>query len=145
MSEVENTQKEAIDLETISPELKKVIEFENVPEEMWHMLVSVHEVAEIAVRESWDEMPASAQKVLDNFEQFHALVSLSQSYAGYDFMAEFENLDLPENMDEDAQAEYRSQLLDKVLHNCVKDLVKQIKKARRDPIMKRELAEIFKK
>lgn len=69
MSEVENTQKEAIDLETISPELKKVIEFENVPEEMWHMLVSVHEVAEIAVRESWDAMPASAQKVLDNFEQ----------------------------------------------------------------------------
>ncbi|GLR76138.1 DUF3069 domain-containing protein [Aliivibrio sifiae] len=145
MSEVENTQKEAIDLATISPELKKVIEFESVPEEMWHMLVSVHEVAEVAVRESWDEMPASAQKVLDNFEQFHALVSLSQSYAGYDFMAEFETIELPENMDEDAQAEYRSQLLDQVLHNCVKDLVKQIKKARRDPIMKRELAEIFKK
>ncbi len=145
MSEVENTQKETVDLDTISPELKKVIEFESVPKEMWHMLTSIHEVSEIAVRASWDEMPGSAQKVLDNFEQFHALVSLSQSYAGYDFMAEFETIDLPENMDEEAKAEYRSELLDQVLHNCVRDLAKQIKKARRDPIMRRELAEIFKK
>ena len=145
MSEVENTKKEVIDLATISPELKKVIEFESVPEEMWHMLVSVHEVAEIAVRESWDEMPGSAQQVLDNFEQFHALVSLSQSYAGYDFMSEFESIELPENMDDEAKSEYRSQLLDQVIHNCVKDLTKQIKKARRDPIMRRELADIFKK
>ena len=145
MSEVENTKKEVIDLATISPELKKVIEFESVPEEMWHMLVSVHEVAESAVRESWDEMPGSAQQVLDNFEQFHALVSLSQSYAGYDFMSEFESIELPENMDDEAKSEYRSQLLDQVLHNCVKDLTKQIKKARRDPIMRRELADIFKK
>ena len=145
MSDVTPNEKKIVDLSTVSAELRQVIEFDGVPEAMYEMVVSIHEVSEEAVRGSWDELPKSAQNILDNFEQFHALVSLSQSYAGYDFMAEFENLDLPENMDEDAQAEYRSQLLDQVLHNCVKDLVKQIKKARRDPIMKRELAEIFKK
>ncbi len=45
------------------------------------MVTSIHEVSEEAVRASWDEMPASAQNILDNFEQFHALVSVGQAFA----------------------------------------------------------------
>ncbi|EVU16318.1 hypothetical protein D046_3762, partial [Vibrio parahaemolyticus V-223/04] len=60
-------------------------------------------------------------------------------------MEEFPTLNLPENMTDEDKEEYRSQLLDNVLHNCVKDMVKQLKKARRDPILKREFKEVFAK
>ncbi|MGF1762069.1 DUF3069 domain-containing protein [Aliivibrio kagoshimensis] len=145
MSENQTEETVEISLDQASPELLKVIEFEEVPQEMLQMLLSVHEVAEEAVRESWDEMPASAQKVLDNFEQFHALVSLSQSYAGVDFMSEFENVQLPEGLSDEEKEERRSIMLDQVLHNCVKDIIKQLKVARRKPGLKREFNEIFQK
>jgi hypothetical protein len=48
-------------------------------------------------------------------------------------------------MSEQEQEDYRTQLLDQVLYNCVKDMVKQIKKARRDPILKRDFIEVFEK
>lgn len=145
MSETENTEKKIIDLSTISPELKKVIEFDQVPEEMYEMVTSIHEVSEEAVREAWDSLPASAQNVLDNFEQFHALISVSQAFAGVNLMEEFPTLNLPEGMSDQEKDEYRAQLLDQVLHNCVKDMLKQIKKARRDAILKRDFREVFQK
>mgnify|MGYP001432794731 FL=1 len=142
---IENTQEqqETISLDQISPELRKVIEFDQVPEQMLTMVVSIHEVSEQAVRESWDSLPASAQNVLDNFEQFHALISVSQAFAGVNFMEEYQTLELPKDMNESEQEEYRAQLLDQVLHNCVKDMVKQVKKARRDPLLKRDFKEVF--
>lgn len=141
----ESIEKVTVDLSTVSAELRKVIEYDDVPEEMYHMVVSIHEVSEEAVRESWEELPASAQNVLDNFEQFHALISVSQAFAGINFMDEYQSLDLPKDMTEEQHEEYRSQLLDKVLYNCVKDMVKQLKKARRDPILKKEFIDVFKK
>ncbi|CSC95879.1 DUF3069 domain-containing protein, partial [Vibrio cholerae] len=48
-------------------------------------------------------------------------------------------------MSEEDKDAYRAQLLDQVLHNCVKDMVKQIKKARRDPILKRDFKDVFAK
>ncbi|WJT09329.1 DUF3069 domain-containing protein [Vibrio harveyi] len=143
MSEATNNESKKIDLETISPELRKVIEFDEVPEQMFEMVTSIHEVSEEAVRASWDEMPASAQNILDNFEQFHALVSVGQAFAYLNVMEEFPTLNLPENMTDEDKEDYRAQLLDNVLHNCVKDMVKQLKKARRDPLLKREFKEVF--
>lgn len=134
---------EAIDLSTYSPELRHLIEFEQVPEQAVPMVTSIHDVSEEAVRDVWDELPASAQNILDNFEQFHALISVGQTFAAIDFMQEFETLKMPEGMDEEAQQEYRASLLDKVLQNCIKDMVKQLKKARRDPILKKDFMEIF--
>ncbi|MFV0576343.1 MAG: DUF3069 domain-containing protein [Vibrio sp.] len=134
---------EAIDLSTYSPELRHIIEFERVPEQAIPMVTSLHEGAEEYVRDVWDSLPASAQNILDNFEQFHALISVSQTFAVIDFMQEFETLDLPADMDDAAKEEYRASLLDKVLQNGVKDMVKQLKKARRDPILKRDFREIF--
>ncbi|WCE31318.1 DUF3069 domain-containing protein [Vibrio sp. SCSIO 43137] len=138
-------QTETVDLDQISAELKKVIEFDQVPEQMLSMVVSIHEVSEQAVRESWDTMPASAQNVLDNFEQFHALISVSQAFAGVNFMEEYQTLELPKEMSDSEQEEYRAQLLDQVLHNCVKDMVKQVKKARRDAVLKRDFKDVFAK
>ncbi|WP_087020075.1 DUF3069 domain-containing protein [Thaumasiovibrio subtropicus] len=132
-------------LEEASPELKQVISFEKVPEEMLPMVLGVYQASEESVREAWDSMPASAQNVLDNFEQFHALVALSQSYVGLDFMEEFKTTQLPENMPEEEQELYKARLLDDVLHTAVKDLIKQIKKARLKPNMKREIRAIFDK
>jgi hypothetical protein len=60
-------------------------------------------------------------------------------------MEEFPTLNLPEGMTDEQKEEYRAQLLDQVLHNCVKDMVKQIKKARRDPILKRDFTDVFAK
>ncbi|KLN63614.1 DUF3069 domain-containing protein [Vibrio sp. VPAP30] len=145
MSDVIQTEQKKVDLAEVSAELRQVIEFDDVPEAMHLMVTSIHEVSEDAVRESWNELPSSAQNVLDNFEQFHALVSVSQAFAGLNVMEEFPTLDLPKDMSEQQQEEYRAQLLDQVLHNCVKDMVKQIKKARRDPILKRDFTDVFTK
>ena len=134
---------EAIDLSTFSPELRHLIEFEQVPEQAVPMVTSIHEVSEEAVRDVWDDLPASAQNILDNFEQFHALISVGQTFAAIDFMQEFETLKMRDDMSEEEQQEYRASLLDKVLQNCVKDMVKQLKKARRDPILKKDFTEIF--
>lgn len=145
MSEVKQTEQPVVDLDAISPELRQVIEFDQVPQEMYCMVVSIHEVSEEAVRESWNSLPASAQNVLDNFEQFHALISVSQAFAGVNVMEEFPTLNLPKEMTDQDKEEYRAELLDQVLHNCVKDMVKQIKKARRDPILKRDFKDVFAK
>ncbi|ASG05597.1 DUF3069 domain-containing protein [Vibrio anguillarum] len=145
MSEVKQTEQPVVDLDAISPELRQVIEFDQVPQEMYYMVVSIHEVSEEAVRESWNSLPASAQNVLDNFEQFHALISVSQAFAGVNVMEEFPTLNLPKEMTDQDKEEYRTELLDQVLHNCVKDMVKQIKKARRDPILKRDFKDVFAK
>lgn len=139
----EEESMEAVDLSTYSPELRHLIEFEQVPEQAIPMVTSIHDVSEEAVRDVWDELPASAQNILDNFEQFHALISVGQTFAAIDFMQEFETLKMPAGMDEEAQQEYRASLLDKVLQNCIKDMIKQLKKARRDPILKRDFMEIF--
>lgn len=145
MSDVNQSEQQTVDLATVSAELRQVIEFDDVPEAMHNMVTSIHEVSEEAVREAWNELPNSAQNVLDNFEQFHALISVSQAFAGINVMEEFPTLNLPEGMTDEQKEEYRAQLLDQVLHNCVKDMVKQIKKARRDPILKRDFTEVFTK
>lgn len=145
MSDVNQTEQQQVDLTQISAELRQVIEFDQVPEEMHLMVTSIHEASEQAVRQFWDELPNSAQNILDNFEQFHALVSVSQAFAGLNFMEEFPNLNVPKEMSEEEQEQYRAQLLDQVLHNCIKDMVKQIKKARRDPVLKRDFTDVFTK
>lgn len=145
MSETTQNEVTTVDLEAISPELRQVIEFDQVPEEMYQMVTSIHEVSEEAVREAWDELPASAQNILDNFEQFHALISVSQAFAGINVMEEFPSIQLPKDMTEEDKEQYRAQLLDKVLYDCVKDMAKQLKKARRDPILKRDFKYVFAK
>jgi hypothetical protein len=143
MSDATHNEVQDIDLTTISPELRQVIEFDEVPKEMHNMVTSIHDVSEEAVRETWNSLPASAQNVLDNFEQFHALISVSQAFAGVNMMEEFPTLKLPEGMSDEEKEEYRAELLDQILHNCVKDMAKQIKKARRDAILKRDFKEVF--
>lgn len=91
MSETNQTETPKVDLESISPELRQVLEFDQVPEAMFHMVTSIHEVSEEVVREAWDSLPASAQNILDNFEQFHALISVSQAFAGLNVMEEVPN------------------------------------------------------
>ncbi|MEZ8140471.1 hypothetical protein A1OO_14140 [Enterovibrio norvegicus FF-33] len=144
MSEQATPTLETVNLEDLSAELQQVIKYEKVPVELFNMLASVHEASEDVVRETWNTMPASAQNILDNFEQFHALVSLSQSYAGIDFMTEAQDMKFDDMTDEQTQ-DYKAGLLDKLLHNCVKDLAKQLKQARLKPVMKREFREIFTK
>jgi hypothetical protein len=141
----ETIENEIIDLSEISAELRQVIEFDEVPEEMIQMVVSIHEAGEAEVRKAFDELPASAQNVVDNFEQFHALTSVSQAFAGVGLLEEFPNLNIPENMSEEETQAYKAQLLDHVLFNCIKDMVKQMKKARRDPILKRDFNSVFAK
>ncbi|MGO2509605.1 DUF3069 domain-containing protein [Vibrio hibernica] len=142
---IEESVEDSVDLSTYSPELRHLIEFEEVPEQAIPMVTSIHDVSEEAVRDVWDELPASAQNILDNFEQFHALISVGQTFSAIDLMQEFETMKLPADMDDAGKEEYRASLLDKVLQNCVKDMVKQLKKARRDPILKKDFIDIFKK
>ncbi|ELR65557.1 hypothetical protein C942_00640 [Photobacterium marinum] len=150
MSEIEKKEEQTVEevaftLDDCSPELRQVVEFEQVPEELLDMLVNVYKASEDISHEAWNQLPASAQNVLDNFEQFHSLIALSQSYSGVDFLGEMQETNKPEGMTDDEFAEYKAVMLDQVLHNCVKDMCKQLKKARRHPPMKREFQEIFQK
>ncbi|CAM3037508.1 DUF3069 domain-containing protein [Vibrio rarus] len=141
MSEIIEDQ--TIDLSEVSAELRQVIIFDEVPEQMFQMVVSIHEAGEEEVRKAWDELPASAQNVVDNFEQFHALTSVSQSFAGVGLLEEFPSLNIPKDMSEEEVNAYKAQMLDQVLMNCIKDMCKQMKKARRDPILKRDFNNVF--
>ncbi|WP_341662826.1 DUF3069 domain-containing protein [Vibrio sp.] len=135
----------SIDISTISEELRRVIEFDNVPETMHSMVTSIHEASEDAVREAWTRLPASAQNILDNFEQFHALVSVSQAFAGLGVIEELQTQKLPQNMDSEDINAYQADLIEQVMHNCIKDMLKQMKKARRDPLLKHEFTQVFAK
>ncbi|MFB9136811.1 DUF3069 domain-containing protein [Vibrio olivae] len=143
MTDSNNPEQMDTTLDQLSAELRQVVEFDDVPESMYNMVASIHEVTEESVREAWDSLPASAQNIVDSFEQFHALISVSQSFAGINVMEEFPNLNLPESMSDDEKEQYRAELLDKVLHDCIKDMVKQIKKARRDPLLKKDFRDVF--
>ncbi|CAH0536770.1 DUF3069 domain-containing protein [Vibrio marisflavi] len=145
MSETVNNENNKVDLESVSPELRHLIEFEEVPEEMHLMVASIHEASESVVRGEWDALPNSAQNILDNFEQFHALITISQAFASVNTIGEFDSMDMPSHLDESQQESYKADILDQVLKNCIKDMVKQLKKARRDAILKRDFLETFKK
>ena len=150
MSDIENKEEKIVEevtytLEDCSPELRHVIQYEEVPEELQDMLINVYKASEPTSREAWNQLPASAQNVLDNFEQFHALIALSQSYSGIDFLGEMQETEKPSDMTDEEFTDYKAVMLDKVLHNCVKDMCKQLKKARQNPPMKREFQDIFKK
>ncbi len=133
-------------LEDATPELKMVIEFDQVPEGMHDMLISMHQISLDAVHQAWSQLPASAQNVVDNFEQFHALITVSQGFAGVSLLEELETApQMQQITDEEAKNDYRAQVLDDLLGRCVKDMVKQVKKARRDPILKAEFQEVFKR
>ncbi len=145
-NEVSDTIQSDVDVNTLSPELRKVIEFEKISEQpLINAIPLMHEISEQTVREAWDKLPASAQNILDSFEQFHALISVSQAFAAANTMASVQDVKLPESMSEQEQQQYRMQLMDQVLHGCVKDMVKQLKTARRDPILKRDFDSVFKK
>ncbi len=133
---------QSVDLDTLSPELQKLIAYQDVDESLHFTLVTLHQETEALVREVWDSIPKSAQNVLDNFEQFHALVSISQCLAGVDFWHETQDMQINGMSDEQTQ-EYKLNLLDKVFHRCINELVKQLKKARLKPLMKREFNEMF--
>lgn len=143
MSETPLADPASIDLAQYSPELRQVIAFEQVPDEVLPMIVSIYEATESGARQAWNELPDSAQNILDNFAQFHALITVSQAFSGIELMESFAHLELPEHMSEEQKNDYRANLLDKTLYNCVKDMMKQLKKARRDPILKRDFKEIF--
>lgn len=139
MSDTSSTN---VSFDEFSPELQSVIRYENAPEAMYTMIASVHDAAEPSVREAWEKLPASAQNVLDSFDQFHALVAISQSYVGIDTLNALQNVKL-DDMSEDEQENYKAQVLDDVLKRCVKDLSKQLKQARLKPALKREFQSIF--
>ncbi len=132
-----------LDLDSLSAELRQVITFEQVPAQLYEMVASIHEATEEVIRDAWSTLPASAQNVLDNFEQFHALLSVSQSFAAVNVLQDFPSLDLPSSMSDEDKESYKQQLLQTTMQSCVKDMLKQIKKARRDPILKRDFTTVF--
>lgn len=143
MSEPIQNENTEVDLESVSPELRHIIAFEEVPKEMHLMVVSIHDASEGVVREEWDALPASAQNVLDNFEQFHALITISQAFASVNTIEEFSTMEMPSQLDQSQQENYKADILDQVLKSCIKDMVKQLKKARRDAILKRDFRSTF--
>ncbi|WBA10239.1 DUF3069 domain-containing protein [Salinivibrio kushneri] len=134
----------SVSFDSFSPELQCVIRYEQAPEAMYTMIASVHDASSASVKEAWEKLPASAQNILDNYDQFHALVAISQSYAGIDALSELEKVDLSDMSDEERD-NYKAQILDDVLNSCVKDLSKQLKQARLKPGLKREFQAIFQK
>ncbi|NOH72762.1 DUF3069 domain-containing protein [Vibrio pectenicida] len=50
---------------------------------------------------------------------------------------------LPENMTNEEKESYQAEVVEQVMQNCIKDMLKQIKKARRDPLLKRDFIQVF--
>ncbi len=66
MSEIENKEEQIVEevtftLDDCSPELRQVIEFEEVPEELLGMLINVYKASEPTSHEAWNQLPASAR------------------------------------------------------------------------------------
>ncbi|MCL9779842.1 DUF3069 domain-containing protein [Vibrio sp. S4M6] len=145
MTDSNKEEQHEVDLESVSPELRYLIEFEDVPEQMHLMVVSIHSASEEVVRAEWDALPKSAQNILDNFEQFHALITISQAFASINTLEELMSMDAPSELSAEEYENYKADTLDKVLKSCIKDMIKQLKKARRDAILKRDFRETFAK
>lgn len=137
-------ENKALDLASLPAELQQVIQYEKVEPALFGMMMEIHQSSEEVVYSVWNSMPASAQNVLDNFEQFHALVTLNQAYSGIDFMQETASLKL-KDMNEEQTQEYKNRLLEDLLNRCVTDIAKDLKKARLKPNLKREYQQVFAK
>ncbi|CAH0535716.1 hypothetical protein VST7929_03193 [Vibrio stylophorae] len=134
---------ETVKLEELAKELRQVIDFEGLHPELIPVVASIHEANAEDTKLLWESLPQSAQLILDNFDQFHALIAFAQGVSSIEVIQELQKVDFPEDMDEQARSDYRDDILSRSLHASAKDLCKQLKKARLKPEMKREFRKIF--
>lgn len=144
MSEALTSQEAPLALCELPAELQQVIKHEKLEPSMNKMLFEIYQNTKEPVKEIWNALPQSAQNILDNFEQFLALASLSQAYTGIDFYSQVQDQQF-KGMTEEQTKEYKEKLLEELLFNSLKDLGKNLKKARLKPNMKREYREFFAK
>ncbi|WP_417347480.1 DUF3069 domain-containing protein [Ferrimonas sp.] len=123
------------DTQNLAPELQQIADFYNLENEAYDGLRSIYEAVEQPLRHDFERLPASAQNILGNFERLHA--SVTYNLLG----ATAETLRLTQ--DADISEEQRASHLESVLARGIKLMLKNIKAARRNPVLKRQLNEPF--
>ncbi|WP_298444909.1 DUF3069 domain-containing protein [uncultured Ferrimonas sp.] len=132
-----------IDINDLTPALQQLIAFEELGQPTIEALMAMYQSSADEISHAWQELPASAQKILADFEQFHALAAFCQCMVGITCVAEFNKAKLPDDMTDEQVQQYKTELMSDLTANAIKDLCKQMKQARRNPSLARELQEAF--
>ncbi|TKB50482.1 DUF3069 domain-containing protein [Ferrimonas sediminicola] len=123
------------DTPNLAPELQRIADFYQLETDAYDGLRSIHDAVEQPLRHDFDHLPASAQGVLGSFERLHASVSYNLLGATAETLRLTQEADLSE--------EQRASHLESVLARGIKLMLKNVKAARRDPVLKRQLNEPF--
>ncbi|MBY5991537.1 DUF3069 domain-containing protein [Ferrimonas balearica] len=124
----------------IPTELQQVLDHMETPAEQHEAVLSVYNAVEAPLRAAWDSQPQSAKNILDNFEQFQAVVAYTLVGPTAELMAMVDKNSEGEERNE-AQAEA---MLEQLLSQGIKMMIKDLKAARRTPSLKLEFQAPFK-
>ncbi|USD35679.1 MULTISPECIES: DUF3069 domain-containing protein [Ferrimonas] len=119
------------DTPTLAPELQTIADFYQLEPEGHAGLASIHEAIEAPLREDFERLPASAQNVMGSFEQLHASVTYNLLGATAEALRMTQDADITE--------EQKAGHLESVLGHGIKLMLKNLKAARRNPVLKRQL------
>ncbi|TKB57414.1 DUF3069 domain-containing protein [Ferrimonas aestuarii] len=116
---------------TLAPELKQIADFYELEVEAHPGLQSIFDAIEAPLREDFDALPASAQNVMGSFERLHASVTYNLLGATAEALRMTQEADIDE--------EQKATHIESVLARGIKLMLKNIKAARRNPVLKRQL------
>ncbi|ADN76041.1 conserved hypothetical protein [Ferrimonas balearica DSM 9799] len=121
-------------------ELKQVLEFMGTPEAQHEAVFAVYNAVEGPLRHAWEAQPQSARNIMDSFEQFQAVVAFTLVGPTAELLAMVEqNAEGEERNDEQANA-----MMEQLLQQGIKMMVKDLKSARRNASLRNEFQAPFK-
>lgn len=125
----------------IPAELAQVLNHMNADEAQHEGVLSIYNAVEAPLRAEWDKLPSSAQKVVESFEQFQAVVSYTLVGPCAELLQMIEKTNEGDQQADEQQAEA---LMQQLFAQGIKMMVKDLKAARRDMPLRNELIAPFK-
>ncbi|GAA4880912.1 DUF3069 domain-containing protein [Ferrimonas pelagia] len=125
----------------IPAELQQLISYMELEETQATGLMSIYQAIEAPLRENWDAQPQSARNVVESFEQFQAIVAYTMAGPTAEMLAMVEKNAEGEERDE-AQADA---MLQQLFAQGIKMMIKDLKAARRDAVLRNEFLAPFRK
>ncbi|MBY6185439.1 DUF3069 domain-containing protein [Marinobacter hydrocarbonoclasticus] len=125
---------------SLPAELKQVLDFMGTPEAQHEAVLAVYNAVEGPLRAAWETQPQSAKNVLENFEQFQAVVAFTLVGPTAELVTMVQQNQEGEERD-DAQADA---MMEQLLQQGIKMMIKDLKAARRNATLRNEFQAPFK-
>ncbi|QIZ76505.1 DUF3069 domain-containing protein [Ferrimonas lipolytica] len=125
----------------IPAELKQVLEFMQAVPEQYEGVATIYNAVEAPLRAEWDKLPGSAQKVVESFEQFQAVVSYTLVGPCAELLQMIEKTN---EGDAEADEQQADAMMQQLFSQGIKMMIKDLKAARRDIPLRNELIAPFK-